>query len=725
MSKNRAAPLCAGPTARAPRGHTTTTTLLFVGALSAGAALAQEAALSTIEVRSEGLRASEAATASKSATPLQQTPRSVSVVTEAEMNTRDAWSVMEALAYTPGVYGGGYESGALTREYPLVRGFLAYQYLDGLKLHDSNWAEERFGLERVELLRGPSSSLYGQGSPGGLINMRTKRPTAETVREVGVRVGSHGLRQGQVDLGGALNADASWQYRLTAMVRESDGEIDYTENDRRYFAAAVAWKPSAATRLTLMASHQDDPSLTVHQALPRVGTIVPRANGQTISPSLFLGEPGRHDSSKEAWRVGYEFSHRFNNVWSIEQNAGYKKVDIHVDEVQARGIASGATGWVRQLFAADYRIVTKQIDTRLVGRFQAAGLSHRLMVGYDASRVPNYQGSGTGRASNYVLDLYNPVYGQPLAANPITSLREQRLRQTAIYLQDQIQWGRLSVLAGLRRDNARLDQKTAVFNPLTGATTNPPYALKRDMATTGQFGLSYDLGGGWSPYVNYAESFAPVSGSSAAGRPFDPQSGKQIEAGVKWAPAGRPLVATASVYEIKQRNVLTADVANPGFATQTGEVRSRGGEIEVKAGLSRGLDVMLAYAFTDAVVTSTNTAGGVGKHPMGIPEQTAAAWVSYRLGAGALQGLTLLGGVRHVGASAGDTLNTFEVPSATLVDLGVRWSLVNLSPSLRGWESSLMVRNLTDKRYVANCDSTTSCYYGVGRRVALSASRSF
>lgn len=700
------------------------TAMLVLGILSGNAA-AQTASLAPVEVRTEGLRASEAGTASKSATALEQLPRSVSVVTETEMKARDAQSVMEALAYMPGVYGSGYESAALTREYPMVRGFLAYQYLDGLKLHDSNWAEEPFGLERVELLRGPASALYGQGSPGGLINMRSKRPTAETVREAGVRVGSHNLRQAQFDLGGAINADASWQYRLTGLVRKSEGEIDHTEADRRYFAGALSWKPSAATQLTLLANHQQDPSLTVHQPLPRLGTILPGANGQYIPRSRFLGEPSRHDSHKDAWRVGYEFSHRFNNVWSIEQNAAYKEVDIHVDEMQATGVASGATGWTRRLFAAEYRIVTKQIDTRLVGNFEAAGTKHRVMFGYDAARIPNYQGTGT-RTGAFALDLYNPVYGQAvLPANPITSLREQRVRQSAFYVQDQFQWGQLSVLAGLRRDNARLDQKTAAFNPGTGITTNPPYARKRDMATTGQFGLGYALAGGWTPFLNYAESFSPVLGSAANGRAFDPQSGKQLEAGVKWTPPGRAIVATASVYEIKQRNLLTADLANPGFATQGQAVRTRGGEVEVKAGLSRGLDAMLAYSSIDPVVTASNTANVTGKKPVGLPGQMLTAWMSYRIAEGALQGLTLSAGLRHMGESAGDATNTFEVPSATVLDIGVRWSLVNLSPSLKGWDTSFAVKNVADKRYVANCDNASNCYYGTGRRVSLTASKAF
>lgn len=698
---------------------------LLVGAF-AGMASAQEALLPSVEVRSEGLRASETSTGSKSDTPLERLPRSVSVVTEAEMKARDVQSVMEALAYTPGVYGAGYSSASLSREYPMVRGFLAYQFLDGLKLHDSNWAEEPYGLERVELLRGPASMLYGQGSPGGLINMRTKRPTADTVREVGLRFGSNGLRQGQFDLGGALNADATLQYRLTGMARESDGEIDYTEDNRRYLAGALAWKPSAATSLTVMASAQDDPSLTVHQPLPRVGTIVPGANGRFISQNLFLGEPTRHDSHKESWRIGYEFKHRFNETWSIEQNAAYKKVDIHVDEVQARGVASGATGWVRQLFAADYSIVTKQIDTRVVASFEAAGSQHRLMAGYDFAAVPNYQGTGTNRASNYVQDLYAPVYGQATPANPITSKRDQRLRQGGLYLQDQIAFGGLSVLAGLRRDHAVLDQRTAVLNASTGVFSNPAYTPKDDDATTAQFGLSYALAGGWSPYVNYAESFAPVTGTNAAGQPFEPTRGKQIEAGVKWVPPGRAIVASAAVYQINQRNVLTQDLANPSFATQTGEVRSRGGELEVKAGLAPGFDAIASYAYTDAVVTATTTANGLGKHPTGIPTQTASTWLSYRIGGqSALQGLTLSGGLRYVSTSSGDALNTFTVPSATLVDIGLRWSLAEVSPSLKGWETALTVKNATDKRYVANCDSATSCYYGVGRRVALTASVSF
>jgi iron complex outermembrane receptor protein len=679
--------------------------------------------LPTVTARGERLADDQVLTAGKTATALSESPRAVSAVTDRDIEARGATTVMQALEYTPGVYGSSYASAALTREYPLVRGFLAYQFLDGLKLHDSNWGEEVYGLERVELLRGPASSLYGQGSPGGLIDMRSKRPSAVAARRAELRVGSKQLRQGQFDLTGPLSD--TLQYRLVGLVRESDGEIDHTQNDRRYLYGALAWQPTSATRLTVMASYQADPGLTVHQPLPRAGTLLPGPDGRFIARKLFLGEPNRHDSNKESWRIGYELSHRIDGTWSFEQNLGYRKINIGVDEVQARGAAAGSTGWVRQLFAARYEIETMQVDNRLVARLQTGAVSHRLMAGFDYASIPNYQGSGTNRASPYAIDLYSPVYGMLTPANPITSKRDQRVRQAGLYLQDQLAFGRTTLLAGVRHDKTALDQRTATLNAGTGQFNDPPYVTRRDSANTAQLGITHALDGGWSPYANYAGSFAPVTGSNAAGDPFVPQRGRQVEAGIKWLPAQGRLSATAALYRIEQRHVLTQDLANPGFAVQSGSVRTRGIELEGRARLWQGADATLGYTTVNAEVTATNTPGGVGKRPVSIPRNQASAWLTQRIGLDTLGALSVSAGVRRMGAMAGDTLNTFDVPSVTLYDLALRWRLDSGAPALRGWELALVARNLGDKRYVANCDAATACYYGIGRSVTATLGASF
>lgn len=354
-----------------------------------------------------GYLAPGTAVGSKSGVSVLKLPRSVSTVTAQEIFDRDASSVQEALQYTAGV-NGFFRQGNLTREYNRVRGFEAFQYLDGLKLHDSSWGFERYGLERIDVLKGPASMLYGQGSPGGLIDLTSKRPTDQPFNEALVRIGARGYLEGAFDISGPANADRSVLYRFVGVGKKGNGEIDDSRNERVFFAPSVTIRPNEDTSLTILASYQYDPHLTVLQPLPYAGTVTPGLNGQFISRNTFLGEPNYHDTSKESYRIGYEFKHQFNDIFSIQQNFAYQNIDISLREVQSR--ASGAVTTQRQMAYQQYNIDLFQIDNRVKADFATGQLQHHMMFGVDYSAVPNYQGTGSNRgASNFLLNLYNPV----------------------------------------------------------------------------------------------------------------------------------------------------------------------------------------------------------------------------------------------------------------------------------------------------------------------------
>jgi iron complex outermembrane receptor protein len=654
-------------------------------------------------------------TATKSDVPVLALPRSVSTVTKQEIEDRSAQTVQEALNYTAGV-NTYFRQGNLSREYNRVRGFEAFQFLDGLKLHDSSWGYEVYGLERIDVLKGPASTLYGQGSPGGLINLTSKRPKDTPFREFMLRTGSYGRLEGGFDIGGPANADKSVLYRVVGLGRMGDGEIDFTRNERIYFAPSVTLR-NDQTSLTVLAHYQYDPNLTALQPLPRVGTILPGANGQYISRKLFLGEPNYHDTSKKTFRIGYEFNHRFNDVFSFQQNLAYQNIDVQLNEVQSRGTLVG-NSVVRQMAYQPYKIDLFQVDNRFKADFATGPFRHHVMFGLDYSMAPNSQGTAVNRASQYLLNLYAPVYGQPLGANPLTQMRYQAQRQTGIYAQDRIEIGGFSVIGGVRGDWASLDQKTKVLNTTTGLFSEPDWSPKRDRATTVHSGLIYAFESGVAPYVNYSESFAPISGADVAGKPFDPTTGEQFEAGIKYLPSHLNLLITGAVFEITQRNMLTNDLKNPGFAVQTQEIRAKGAEIEFKTTNLHGFNVVAGYTYLDPTVTKTNTAGGVGKAPTGMAQHQASLWGTYTFDDGTvLKGLTVGGGIRHVGASFGDALNTFEVPAFTLFDMTLRYQLGAISAALTGWDVAINAKNLADKRYVGVCEDALNCYYGAGRTI--------
>ena len=669
----------------------------------------------TARNETKGYVARRSVTATKSDTPLVKLPRAVSTVTTQEIEDRSAQTVQEALNYTAGV-NTYFRQGNLTREYTRVRGFEAFQYLDGLKLHDSSWGYEVYGLERIDVLKGPASTLYGQGSPGGLINLTSKRPTETAFREFMLRTGSYGRLEGGFDIGGPANADKSILYRVVGLGRMADGEIDFTRNERLYFAPSVTLR-NDQTSLTVLAHYQYDPNLTVLQPLPRAGTILPGANGQYISRKLFLGEPNYHDTSKKTFRIGYEFTHQFNDVFSFQQNLAYQNIDIQLKEVQSRGTLVGNSA-VRQMAYQPYQVDLFQVDNRFKADFATGPFRHHVMFGLDYSMAPNYQGTAVNRASQYLLNLYNPVYGQPLAANPLTQKRYQDQRQTGLYAQDRVEVGGLSLIGGVRGDWASLDQKTKVLNTVTGQFSEPDWTPKRDRATTVHAGAIYAFNSGIAPYANYSESFAPVSGADVTGKPFNPSTGEQFEVGVKYLPPHLNLLVTGAVFEITQRNLLTNDLNNPGFAVQTQAIRAKGAEVEFKTTHLHGFNVVAVYTYLDPTVTKTNTAGGVGKQPAGMAQHQASLWGTYTFAdTSSLKGLTLGGGVRHVSASFGDALNTFEVPAFTLFDMTLRYQLGAIAASLNGWDVAVTAKNIADKRYVGVCEDALNCYYGAGRTI--------
>lgn len=652
-----------------------------------------------------------AQTATKSDLDIVDVPRAVSVVTADEIRNRAADDLTDIFQYTAGINGDAYGGNSLSRVYSNARGFLTYQYLDGMKLHDSNWGIEPFGLERAELLKGPGSSLYGQGSPGGIINLISKRPSFVPTGELALQVGSHERVQGAFDVAGPLSETVS--YRLTALARDAETQIDHTQDDRYYVAPALTWRPSERTELTVLGSFQSDPNLTVFQYLPRVGTLTPSQWGY-VPRNTFTGEPGFDDLSIDRTQIGYLLQHRFSDLLSLRHNVRYTDLDITARYLQAGALGADQRTVPLTRVNSGFEIEVFQTDNQLVFDFDTGSIRHEATVGIDYASIPTYQGQGSGAGPT--LDLYAPAYGASLVLPPITTARDQDFEQFGIYAQDQLSVGILSLLLGVRRDDASSETKTR--NPITGVAAAT--VKQDDEANSGQAGISLHFANGLVPYANYAKSFQPTAGSDFSGRPFDPSTGEQVEVGLKYRPPGTAMLFTAALFEVVQKNVRTNDLAHPGFAIQTGEVTAKGVEVESKISLAQGLNLNAAYTYLDNEVTRSTTSN-LNKAPPGRPEHQASLWADYLLPI--VPGLTVGGGVRYVGKSFGDATNTFRVPDYALFDVLLRYELSSAAQGLKGWSVAANASNLDDKRYVVNCDAATQCFYGQGRIARLTIHR--
>lgn len=668
----------------------------------------------------QGYVAKRTGTATKTDTSVLEVPQTINIVTSRQMAAQGAQTVTEALRYTPGITGGGFPDRVGLFDEVTARGFLpAPLYLDGLHLPYGNGSTggamqiDPYTLERIEVLKGPASVLYGQNQPGGIINMVSKRPTATPLHEIVLGGGSQDRRYGAFDFGGPLDEQGQWLYRLTGTVTDKNGEIDYTEQKRYMLAPSLTWIPNEQLTLTLYGHFQKDNDVPEAQGLPAVGTVYASPQGR-IKRSTFIGEPGLNSYDREQFSIGYEASYVLNDIWTLRQNTRYASVDDrYVAPLHGyRFVTNPKTGLDDQRYMTRYGVDWAQnnevlgIDNIAQARFATGDVQHTLLLGVDRYHF-NSKFLGRYDFNPPIIDLYDPVYGQGL--NYVNPNRwDNTIDQTGLYVQDQLDWERWFLTLGARYDWAKTDNRL----PLAGTRSG-----SRDEQLSGRAGLGYKFDSGVTPYVSYAESFLPQSGIGLDGNAFEPSIGKQYETGVKYQPPGQESFVQLSVYQIDQTNMLTSVPGRPGVSNQSGALRSRGVELEGKASVTQNLNVIAAVARNQVKFEKDND-GRQGRHLAGASPLTASLWLDYQLrGDSPWRGLGGGIGARYVrGSDATDTAEDhFVIPSYTVYDAMLSYDF-GVSPlQVRGLRLKLNIHNLEDRKYVSSCTSTVDCYYGEGR----------
>ncbi|MGO4221273.1 TonB-dependent siderophore receptor [Lysobacter sp. TAF61] len=675
--------------------------------LAAQAQATKSSATDLDEVQVHAPLARSSGSATKTDTALREIPASVSVITDEQLRDRAVHGAEEAIWYTAGALGGGFGPDPRS-DWLLVRGFTPARYLDGLALADGSGTSitriEPFGLERIEVLKGPSSVTYGAMPPGGLINYVSKRPVDEPLHEVEVQFGSYDMMQAAFDFGGAIGGSGEWSYRLTGLARNSDDLIDYVHDDRYYFAPALTWKPDEANTLTLLARYQRNDTVAGAGFLPSQGTLLPNPNGK-IPMNRFTGEPGYNGYDKTMKSLGWEFTHDFGGGTVFRQNARYGTTDIDPSvTVGAFGLLADQRTLFRYLWATEEEAKNTGIDNQLTFSFNTGRAQHTLLAGLD------YRDSRTEYAQAFAfnaptLDIFNPVYGSPIVKPDYTSRTVQDQDQTGLYVQDQIKLDRWVVTLGGRQDWVGTDTRELIG----GARGH-----QSDDEFSGRVGINYLFDNGFAPYVGYSQSFQPTVGTDFAGNAFVPTTGDQIEAGVKYQPAHNRMLATLAVYRLVQQNTLTVDPNHTLFQVQQGETEVNGVELEGRWNVGNGFSVYGAYTYTDSEVTQSTDPLSLGTQIPLQPEQVASLGADYTITSGLLSGLGFGGGVRYTGEHFGDAYNLWETPSYTLFDAAVHYDIGQ-------WRLQLNANNLTDKEYISACNSAAWCYYGYPRTVTATA----
>lgn len=703
-----------------PRLHPLTVVLaVAVGGFSTQAAAQEQAReLEAMTVYAEqsdphgpdtGYEANNTLVGTKTDTALREIPRAVSVVTRQQMEDRAALSISDALRYTPGVQA-GYFGEDNKQDWFIIRGFKQENYglfQDSTRVYSSgfySWQIDPYMLERVEVQRGAASVLYGQTPPGGVINLVSKRPSESSFGEIGLQYGSFDRKQLSLDMTGPLADNDQVLYRITALARDTGTQVDDVDNDRFSIAPAVTLRFSDDTELTLLASAQRDNGDPMLQFLPAEGTVRPHPLGQ-IDTDTAVGLPDYETFERDQYTVGYEFTHRFNDTYSVQQNLRYGHMDVNLRQLFYFFWQDQPAGeLVRGLSYANGEADNLSVDNRLIGRWQGEGWENTVLVGADYQQLKVSDESPDGwplYPAN--LNIFNPTYTEVPFDFALES-KHTEVDQIGGYLQNQLKLNdRIVLLAGVRRDWAEFD--------FDNRTTGDARTIK-DEETTWNAGAAYLFDNGLTPYVSYSEFFLPVTQVDAFGRALEPESGDQKEIGLKYQPPGVNASFNAALFELTRQNV-SKTVAS-GLQEQIGEVRNRGIELEAVGNLTPSLNLVAAVTLLDAETTRTGTASAEkGKTPSEIAETMASLWAQYRVRGGVLDGLGIGAGARYVGERYGDNVEELEIPSYTVYDAAVSYDWQNIRLQLNA-------NNLADKEYVATCDYY--CWYGNRRNVIASVS---
>lgn len=652
-----------------------------------------------------GYVARKSATATRTDTPLNEIPQSISVISADRVREQNAQTMQEVLRYTAGVHADVYGLDNRGDWFYLRGGSEGSTLLDGLRLPVTGWygmvRNEPYAFERIEVLRGPSSVMAGQNGPGGVVNLVSKRPLTEAQNEVQMQLGNYNHKQLAVDMTGPLNEDKTLLYRVVALGRDSGTQVDYADMQRVFFAPSLTWRPSSDTSLTAYAEYQKDHSLNTAGFFPLAGTLYPVPNGSRIPLERFVSEPDWDTYGGDRLRLGYELEQKLNDQWTLRHR-------LRHDHVEGKQRSMYANYW--EGFLPDNRSLNRtwyatrdqgritNADLFLEGKLETGMIKHTLLAGIDVMRQKSSRLYWTDAATP--LDVYTPTYGLfvPPVLTPATSQAwasgDTSLDQVGLLLQDQIKlFDRWVVTAALRKDRAR--------------TRSNDGSRQHDDALTKTFGVVYLADGGWSPYASYSESFQPEIGLDRLGNPFHPKRGKQLEAGLKWQPTTLPVTASAAVYKLKESGRLTLDPVDINFSVQRGEAEVKGLELEMAATLAQW-DVIANYTRTKTEDKDT------GFNLPNVPDHAAAVWGVRRLGDWGLAGMKAGLGVRYVGDTwdGGDALKT---KSVTLMDAMVSWDIGK-------WSLALNATNLANKTYFAACLADADCWYGTKREVVFSTS---
>lgn len=651
----------------------------------------------------------------KTDTPLLETPQAVSVITADRLREQGVIRLGDALRNVAGVSRSstyGYYDSYTIRGYDAAYGSI---FLDGLTTASVAGAvNELAGIEQVEAIKGPASALFGASPLGGVINLVSKRPEADRFIDVGVATGSYDLFEATVDANAPLLGDGALLGRVNLVYRAGDDFVDYASSERIYIAPALTWNIADGTKLTVLGRYQRDYDAP-WSPTTAWGTILPSIHGK-LPLDFSINNRGEQEAvnNLNAKQIGYVFEHRFNDSLSFNQTVRYERRKTYwdrwmfvagfVDDNVIDGVQHGRV--LGRLLYGPFWQTDKDFgaDSRLTWRFATGSIQHKILAGVDyrRTRENHLNGASNFNPADNPLDILNPDYDAPFVRDPTSAYEGSgKTSQLGFYLHDHIELNdKLTLTLGGRWDNAKSgDQEDDKFSPHIGAT--------------------YAFVPGASVYVAYSKSFTPTPSwqTDVSGALLPPETGENIEAGLKVQSLDGTLAGMASVYQLTRQNVATEDPANPFFFIVTGEQRSRGIELEGQWRPTEAVEVTAAYAYIDAEVTK-DTVFPVGMPLANFPKHNLNLWGKYTVQGGAFDQLGISLGLlynseRHFYESV-----VYALPDYVLLDFGVSYPFGE-------WKAQFNLNNVLNERYFPDACCLDRITPGEPRNWRLSVRRKF
>ncbi len=650
-------------------------------------------------------KVSNASTATKMDTPIMETPYSVAVVSQQVIKDQQVIRVEDALTNVAGVQPSYQNSGL--NDAILMRGFeTTTLYRDGFLLPsgfgNGNTKRQTANIDRIEVLKGPGSILYGRNEPGGVINLVTKRPQATPYHSVQQQFGSYDLYRTTVDSTGGITPDDKLLYRVNLSYENAGSFRDFVKTDSVFFAPSLTWNISDRTQANLDIEYQHFDN-TMDAGIPKMGNR-PAPVPRNLQPE----DPLNNKSAGDRTAVNFHWSHAFNDKWKLNHKFSAEFLD-QAQLYMFTGEADAVGDLWRGTNNANFQSQSYSTSLNLTGKFDTAKLAHTMLWGFD------YFANSAETQSNCcpalpAFNIFNPTYLTTAPTNNLMNDPHRSMDWYSLYWQDQIKFPfNIYGNVGLRYDNAVGRNDTA------GEITTS------DDSVTPRGGLLWKPVEWLSVYGNYSENFGP-SNSFWGGNPsqpaLPPQTAQGWELGTKTEFLDGRLSASFAYFDLTKQNLSVPDPATPGLMRAIGEQESRGYEFEATGEILPGWKVIGAYTHMPYANINKDVSwggggpGNTGNRMPNAPHNFGSLWNTYEFQNAALRGLKLGGGVIASGQKQGDTMNDWQLPGYVTVNLLASYGLKVAGKKLT---LQLNANNLLDKNYYAGSNSWSQANVGTPR----------